>query len=356
MWVEAPSITCIASYPLTSRRCIVSSEVRPGSHTANTSDTAQGRASDEDLHGTAAEQPYQFSFIDVSSKDARKQARSHVMREFMRAKRSEDENTAQLSLDRRDSQVSVRSNSGTRQSIEVRHPRKTRSAVGISVGRKDADEARHRQLVARRSNSSDSSRSQSPTGTLTGERDPFQTLPMRLDKEDFGLVDHYITVVPELMCNFKGMRLRSGVTANNFNPTRDIILPQAMNNPITFQATALAFAAGHLARLHGKTDTPTSQKHRMQTLRKLREHFFGQKTHSDDLDIMVAVLSLASCEDRFGENARAWIHMRGCIAMLEKMLGKLDWRRDRRLYTYMNWLVAFFLLLFSGLTLFKPGF
>ena len=313
-----------------------------GSHTSlgKTADIAERRASDDDLHGTGTEQPYQFSFIDVSSKDARKQARSHVMREFMRAKRSEDENTTQPTVDRWESQVSGRSSSATRQSTGLKNPRKIRSAVGLGLGRKDTDEARNRKIVARRSNSSsDSSRSQSPTGTLTGMRDPFQTLPMRLDKEDFGLVDHYITVVPELMCNFKGMRLRSGVTANNFNPTRDIILPQAMNNPITFQATALAFAAGHLARLHGKTDTPTSQKHRMQTLRKLREHFFGQKTHSDDLDIMVAVLSLASCEDRFGENARAWIHMRGCIAMLEKMLGKLDWRRDRRLYTYMNWSV-----------------
>lgn len=260
------------------------------------------------------------------------------MREFMRTRRGEDESTQQTTLVRQESQASENSSSGGRRNHEPKLPRKKRSLVALGADQEDADEARHRQLVARRSTSSlTSSRSQSPSGPLTGQRDPFQTLPMRLDKEDFGLVDHYITVVPELMCNFKGMRLRSGVTANNFNPTRDIILPQAMNNPITFQATALAFAAGHLARLHGRDDTPNSQKHRMQTLRKLREHFFGQKTHSDDLDIMVAVLSLASCEDRFGESGRAWIHMRGCIAMLEKMLGKLDWKKDRRLYTYMNW-------------------
>lgn len=260
------------------------------------------------------------------------------MREFMRTRRGEDESTQQTTLVRQESQTSENSSSGGRRNHEPKLPRKKRSLVALGADQEDADEARHRQLVARRSTSSlTSSRSQSPSGLLTGQRDPFQTLPMRLDKEDFGLVDHYITVVPELMCNFKGMRLRSGVTANNFNPTRDIILPQAMNNPITFQATALAFAAGHLARLHGRDDTPNSQKHRMQTLRKLREHFFGQKTHSDDLDIMVAVLSLASCEDRFGESGRAWIHMRGCIAMLEKMLGKLDWKKDRRLYTYMNW-------------------
>lgn len=261
------------------------------------------------------------------------------MREFMRAKRGEDEGTAQNTLVRRDSQAPENSSSGVHRNHESRIPRKKRSLIAsLGADQEDADNARYRQLVARRSTSSlNSSRSQSPTGPLTGQRDPFQSLPMRLDKEDFGLVDHYSTVVPELMCNFKGMRLRSGVTANNFNPTRDIILPQAMNNPITFQATALAFAAGHLARLHGRDDTPNSQKHRMQTLRKLREHFFGQKTHSDDLDIMVAVLSLASCEDRFGENARAWIHMRGCIAMLGKMLGNLDWKKDRRFYTYMNW-------------------
>lgn len=256
----------------------------------------------------AAEQPYQFSFIDVSSKNARKQARSHVMREFMRTKRGEDEGARSTALVRSGSQASENSGSPG----QTKPPRKKRSVVALGADQDGADEARHRQLVARRSTSSlNSSRSQSPTGPLTGERDIFHSLPKRLDKEDFGLVDHYITVIPELMCNFKGIRLRSGVTANNFNPTRDIILPQAMNNPITFQVTALAFAAGHLARLHGREDSPNSQKHRMQTLRKLREHFFGQKTHNDDLDIMVAVLSLASCEDRFGESGRAWIYMRG---------------------------------------------
>lgn len=139
------------------------------------------------------------------------------------------------------------------------------------------------------------------------------------------------------MCNFKGMRLKSGTLS--FNPTRDIILPQAMDNPIAFQATALAFAAGHLARLHGRTHTDQSLKHRIQTLRKLREHFFGVKKHSDDLDITVAMLSLASCEDRFGDHTAAWVHMRGCVNMLEKSIGKLEFKKDRRLYTYMNWYV-----------------
>lgn len=152
---------------------------------------------------------------------------------------------------------------------------------------------------------------------------------------DVELLTLDITVVPELMCNFKGMHLRSGVTS--FNPTRDVILPQAMDNPIAFQATALAFAAGHLARLHGRSHSDQSLKHRIQTLRKLREHFFGQKKHSDDLDIMVAMLSLASCEDRFGDNTAAWIHMRACVNMLENLIGKLDFKKDRRLYTYMNW-------------------
>lgn len=139
------------------------------------------------------------------------------------------------------------------------------------------------------------------------------------------------------MCNFKGMRLKSGVTS--FNPTRDIILPQAMDNPITFQATALAFAAGHLARLHGRSHSEQSLKHRIQTLRKLREHFFGQNKHNDDLDIAVAMLSLASCEDRFGDNTAAWVHMRACVNMLEKLIGTLDFKKDRRLYTYMNWIL-----------------
>ena len=137
------------------------------------------------------------------------------------------------------------------------------------------------------------------------------------------------------MCNFKGTRWTSRTAA--LNPCRDIILPQAMSNPIAFQATALAFSAAHLARLHGRIDTPQSIKHRIQCLRKLREHFFGQKVHSDDADIIAAILSLASCEDRFGDITAAWTHMRACLKLVDKLVVKLDIRKDRRFYVYMNW-------------------
>jgi hypothetical protein len=29
--------------------------------------------------------------------------------------------------------------------------------------------------------------------------------------------------------------------------------------------------------------------------------------------------------------------MRACVNMLENLIGKLDFKKDRRLYTYMNW-------------------
>ena len=98
------------------------------------------------------------------------------------------------------------------------------------------------------------------------------------------------------MANFNGKVIRSG--SPGFNPTRDVIMPISLRDPITFQATALAFAAGHLARLHGRIDTAQSVRHRVQSLQRLREHFFGVKKHSQDLDVMVAMLSLSSCEVR----------------------------------------------------------
>ncbi|KAL9106028.1 MAG: hypothetical protein Q9227_008871 [Pyrenula ochraceoflavens] len=143
------------------------------------------------------------------------------------------------------------------------------------------------------------SSNQSPLGgaqdpLTTSRRDPFQSLPVFIDDEDIPLVDHYVTVVPELMANFNGKMMRSG--SAGFNPARDVIMPISLRDPITFQATALAFAAGHLARLHGRKDTPQSVKHRVQSLQRLREHFFGVKKHSQHLDVMVAMLSLSSCE------------------------------------------------------------
>ena len=69
------------AFQLTSSVHAAGSVNEPPSPTSDSTFTVQQTTSNEEDAGV--DQPYQFSFVDISSKDARKQVRSHVMREFM---------------------------------------------------------------------------------------------------------------------------------------------------------------------------------------------------------------------------------------------------------------------------------
>jgi hypothetical protein len=162
-----------------------------------------------------------FEFVDVSSINARKQARVHVMREFMRQKRedqitsgdgSEDNPIASSKKTRRkkraaqkdlalDSEKAVKkppSQRPTTTNAPAGPPmpepsfEEHRSTENESADTDSSDLSRQAgELIRRTRQEMQRSKSTSPQRYLdSNKRDPFQAFPMRLDEEDLPLVDH----------------------------------------------------------------------------------------------------------------------------------------------------------------------
>jgi hypothetical protein len=157
----------------------------------------------------SSDQGTRFQFIDISSTNARKEARAHVMREFMRQKREEQPNPQTPKKVRKRSKKPVeQSTQGSEK--PARNPNdtvkkdssagETESDASVTVRQKSTvpEASSHRgdgdtALVRRPSMqlSTSRSRSGSPQSMVdASRRDPFQSLPMWLDEEDRPLVDH----------------------------------------------------------------------------------------------------------------------------------------------------------------------
>jgi hypothetical protein len=160
----------------------------------------------------SSDQGARFQFIDISSSNARKEARAHVMREFMRQKREEQPNS------QKPKKVRKRSKNPVEQSTQGSETPKRAQKADDAVEKKDSsagetesdasvtvlqkstvpETSSHRgdgkaALVRRPSMrlSTSRSRSNSPQSMVdASRRDPFQSLPMWLDEEDRPLVDH----------------------------------------------------------------------------------------------------------------------------------------------------------------------
>ena len=160
----------------------------------------------------SSDQGARFQFIDISSNNARKEARAHVMREFMRQKREEKPDSQkpkkvrQLSKEPAEqstpvSEIPTRSPK-PRDTVEKKDPSagETESDASVTALQKStvSETSSHRgdgdtALVRRPSMrlSTSRSRSGSPQSMVdASRRDPFQSLPMWLDEEDRPLVDH----------------------------------------------------------------------------------------------------------------------------------------------------------------------
>jgi hypothetical protein len=160
----------------------------------------------------SSDQGARFQFIDISSTNARKEARAHVMREFMRQKREEQPDSQKPKKVRKRSKKPVEPS--TQGSVTPRRAPKpndtvekkessageTESDASVTALRKStvSETSSHRSggdtgLVRRPSMrlSTSRSRSGSPQSMVdASRRDPFQSLPMWLDEEDRPLVDH----------------------------------------------------------------------------------------------------------------------------------------------------------------------
>jgi hypothetical protein len=159
----------------------------------------------------SSDQVARFQFIDISSTNARKEARAHVMREFMRQKREEQPDSQKPKrLRKRLKKPVEQSTQGLVTPKRARKPSDTVEKKESSAGETESDvsvTALQKTAVSKTSSprggdtalvrrpsmrlATSRSRSGSPQSMVdASRRDPFQSLPMWLDEEDRPLVDH----------------------------------------------------------------------------------------------------------------------------------------------------------------------
>jgi hypothetical protein len=166
----------------------------------------------------SSDQGARFQFIDISSSNARKEARAHVMREFMRQKREEmpeipkatkkskkrtkkpAEPSSEASDVAKKKRVQAES-SGQKEIYLVRtESDSSASAPPESSAPDKVSHAEGEKLLVKRPSirlSTSRSRSGSPQSMVdASRRDPFQSLPMWLEEEDRPLVDHCPLFIP----------------------------------------------------------------------------------------------------------------------------------------------------------------
>src|SRR5271163_1729154 len=156
----------------------------------------------------SSDQGARFQFIDISSTNARKEARAHVMREFMRQKREEQPDSQKLKKVRKRSKKPVEQGPVTPK--RAQKPNDTVEKKESSAGETESDSSvttLQKSTVSETSSprgggtalvrrpsirlSTSRSRPGSPQSMVdASRRDPFQSPPMWLDEEDRPLVDH----------------------------------------------------------------------------------------------------------------------------------------------------------------------
>ena len=156
----------------------------------------------------STDQGPRFQFIDISSSNARKEARAHVMREFMRQKREEQPDASKpAKLPRKRQKVPAEKPAGQVKAVKLKKDRaKGDVTVSGESSQTESDGSAHPDschsdspsnpasettLARRPSMRLVTARSTSPHSPVdANRRDPFSAFPMRLDEEDLPLVDH----------------------------------------------------------------------------------------------------------------------------------------------------------------------
>lgn len=156
----------------------------------------------------SSDQGARFQFIDISSSNARKEARAHVMREFMRQKREEQPDAQKATKRVRKRTKKSAEASGAAKRNRVQDTREEKRESSSSEGGSDSSGSAPQEPTASEGSShpggdivlvrrpsmrltTSGSRSNSPQSMVdANRRDPFQSLPMWLDEEDCPLVDH----------------------------------------------------------------------------------------------------------------------------------------------------------------------
>ncbi|KAJ5390294.1 uncharacterized protein N7496_001362 [Penicillium cataractarum] len=173
----------------------------------------------------------------------------------------------------------------------------------------------------------------SPRTILSAARtDPFNTLPLELNREEQKLFDFYVNEMPA--CSY-GSHFRSAKAHNWYTK---VFVPEGMKGAVAFQNTILVHAANTWAWVRNETETSNTLVHRDRAVTMLREHLTNNPRDNSDVAI-ISCLSAAALEDfdpRPGHKEISWVHMRAAREMIRSRGGPVAFE-NTRLGMLINW-------------------
>lgn len=173
----------------------------------------------------------------------------------------------------------------------------------------------------------------SPRTILSAARtDPFNTLPLELDREEQKFFDFYVNEMPA--CSY-GSHFRSTKAHNWYTK---VFVPEAMKGAVAFQNTILVHATNTWAWVRNETETSNTLVHRDRAVTMLREHLSNNPRDNSDVAI-ISCLSAAALEDfdpRPGHKEISWVHMRAAREMIRSRGGPVAFE-NTRLGMLINW-------------------
>lgn len=187
-----------------------------------------------------------------------------------------------------------------------------------------------------RSHSSSFSSATGPMDLLSSlRRDAFNSYPVRLSEQDHKLVDYWLEKFPTMIHLDADPRVES-----RFSPTRKVFFPAAMSSPWAFETTVLLFAALSFAKALGLTDTQQTSLHRARALRLTKEHIQSLSARAVSIEgdsDMVAFLSLAVSENRYGDKLQSLAHLQAVRQYLRRRREKNQLPLDRKADMIFQW-------------------
>ncbi|KAL1965386.1 hypothetical protein VTN77DRAFT_5823 [Rasamsonia byssochlamydoides] len=264
-----------------------------------------------------------WRFIDFSKDNADNltQVKRHVMQEYMRQKRLENqrrEGTAESSgSDERKPQTKKR-----------QRARRTKTSGGETSRRREGTDEEIDEVIRL-------SKAVSPplkTVLSAARTDPFDTLPLQLSLEDQHLFDFYVNEMPA--CSY-GSHFR---TKKAHNWYAEVFVPEAMKGAVTFVNTVLVHAANTWAWVHNETETRSTLLHRQRAISMLKDHMSKFPDDVSD-NAITACMSAAALEDfdpRPGRKEISWIHMRQARRMIRDRGGPAAFE-NTKLAMLINW-------------------
>lgn len=136
-------------------------------------------------------------------------------------------------------------------------------------------------------------------------KDPFDTLPIKID--DWDLIDFFHAKV--------------GYRSGQMDHLKNVMWRQVIYDKVTFQATCLAYAAGHRAQCLPSEANVQSARHYITTIDSELDQYLRTTT---DLDSMRAEkyatvrISQALCEGRYGDAIVSHKHITSAITLLQQ--------------------------------------